>query len=70
MKAIIDRIEEDIVVCELEIGNVIDINKKWFNFKIKEGDVVDITQKIIPLPEETEKRKKYIEELTKDLWEE
>jgi len=72
MKFVIDRIEEDKLVLE-------DIEKRIINFTMtdisvlkgfKEGDVIDISKDgtIVLLEEETLKRKKQIEEKTKDLW--
>lgn len=37
-KAVIDRIETDMAVCELEDKTFININIKKFDYKAKEGD--------------------------------
>ena len=73
MKFVIDRIEEDRLILE-------DENKKMIEFTMtdmiivkdfKEGDVIDINidGTITLLEEETKKRKKEIEEKTRNLWE-
>jgi hypothetical protein len=70
VKVIIDRFEGDFAVCEKENREMIDINRDLIPKEAKESDVLDIQDdKIIIDIYETEKRKKYIEELTKDLWE-
>ena len=72
MKFVIDRIEEDRLILE-------DENKKMVEFTMtdmiivkdfKEGDVIDINidGTITLLEEETKKRKKEIEEKTRNLW--
>jgi len=69
MKVIIDRFEGDFAVCEKEDRKMIDIKRKKIPATAKEGDVLDITNDMITIDfKETEKRKKEIEELTKDLW--
>lgn len=69
MKVIIDRFEGNYAVCEKENGKMIDIRKDCLPKEAKEGDVLDIKgDKIIIDVNETERRKKEIEELTKDLW--
>lgn len=37
-KAVVDRIETDMAVCELEDKTFININIKKFDYKVKEGD--------------------------------
>lgn len=37
-KAVVDRIETDMVVCELEDKTFINVNIKKFDYKVKEGD--------------------------------
>jgi len=70
MKVIIDRFEGNFVVCEKEDRQMLDIEKSKIPITAKEGDVLNITNDMITIDlEETEKRKKEIEELTKDLWE-
>jgi len=69
MKVIIDRFEGDFAVCEKEDRKMIDIERDKVPSTAKEGDVLDITNDKITIDlEETKKRKKEIEELTKDLW--
>lgn len=70
MRGIIDRIEENYAVVELENRVMINIEKKKIPFNAKEGDVIIINNDNITIDKEkTEKLKKEIEELTKDLWE-
>ena len=69
MKVIIDRFEGDFAVCEKEDRQMLDIKRNKIPSSAKEGDVLDISNdRIIIDSEATEKRKKEIEELTKDLW--
>lgn len=69
LKVIIDRFEGDFAVCEREDRSMIDIEISKIPSKAKEGDVLDISDDIITIDlEETERRKRKIEELTKDLW--
>lgn len=69
-KWIIDRIEEDYIILENN-GNIKNIKKREINFSIKEGDVIIKNKegKYILDKEATVERKDYIEDLTKDLWE-
>lgn len=66
MKVIIDRFEGNFAVCEKENKTMIDIPKEILPEEAKEGDVLNINISIDT--EETENRKKIIEELTKDIW--
>ena len=67
---IVDRFEDEYAVCE-------DENKKMINIKIseiegcvKEGDIISkVRGKYIVDENKSLNRKKYIEKLTKDLWE-
>jgi hypothetical protein len=69
MRVIIDRFEGDYAVCEEEDRAMIDIEKSKIPSGAKEGDVLDINSEIITINiEETQKREKINEELTKDLW--
>jgi hypothetical protein len=69
MKVIIDRFEGEYAVCEKEDREMMDIKRDCLPKEAKEGDVLHIEgDKIIIDVMETEKRKKEIEELTKDLW--
>lgn len=70
MKVTIDRFEGKFAVCEKEDRQMLDIEKFKLPITAKEGDVLNITNDRITINfEETEKRKKDIEEFTKDLWE-
>ena len=69
MRVVIDRFEGDYAVCEKEDREMIDIKRDCLPKEAKEGDVLDIeSDKIAINTNETEKRKKDIEELTRDLW--
>jgi hypothetical protein len=69
MKVVIDRFEDVFAVCETENGKMINIEKEKLPVNAREGDVLVIcNDKISVDVEETEKRKKEIEELTKGLW--
>ena len=69
MRVTIDRFEGFYVVCEKEDRTMLDIEKSKIPITAKEGDVLNIiNDKITINLEETKKRKKEIEELTKDLW--
>jgi hypothetical protein len=69
MKVVIDRFEGDYAVCEKENREMIDIKRELIPKEAKESDVLHIQDdKIVIDVNETEKRKKEIEELTEDLW--
>ncbi|MDF2880916.1 MAG: hypothetical protein K0R54_1473 [Clostridiaceae bacterium] len=69
MKLIIDRFEHNFAVCEKEDRTMLNIEKSKLPQNAKEGDVIIISNdKIIIDNEETLKRKKIIENLTKDMW--
>jgi hypothetical protein len=70
VKGIIDRFEGKYAVVEVEGGRMIDVDKSQLPLGAKEGMVIQISESITIDIEETEKRKKEIKELTKDLWEE
>lgn len=71
MKFIIDRFEEKFAVCENEKGIMVNIPRNTLPKEAKEGDVLIIEKENIYIDvEETEKLRKEIEELVKDLWEE
>ncbi|MDE5996298.1 MAG: DUF3006 domain-containing protein [Eubacterium sp.] len=61
---IVDRIEADFAVCEIEEGNFADIPLKALPNGVKEGDVIKISVET----EETEKRKKNINNLMNSLF--
>ncbi|SDY92938.1 DUF3006 domain-containing protein [Tindallia californiensis] len=66
MKMIIDRLEGDYAVVELDDGTFADIPKEALPKLANEGDVItiEIDEKA------TEQRKKRIERLLNELWEE
>jgi pyruvate kinase len=69
MKVVIDRFEGEYAVCEKENREMIDVKRDSLPKEAKEGDVLNILDRSISVDvEETEKRKKEIEDLTKDLW--
>lgn len=69
MKVIIDRFEGDFAVCEKEDRGMINIERAVIPSEAKEGDVLIVDGGSITIDEtETEKRKRLIEELTKDIW--
>jgi hypothetical protein len=70
MKVVIDRFEGNYAVCEKENREMIDIEKSRVPIEAKEGYVLNIEGDVITIDiDETERRKKEIEELTKNLWE-
>lgn len=70
MDLIIDRFEDEYAVCEDENKKILNINKSKIPKQAKEGDIIIYRDgKYILDKEKTLNRKKYIEELTKDLWE-
>jgi hypothetical protein len=75
MVGIVDRIEENIVVIEIE-EKMYEIDINLVNGNISEGDVVEVyfneegkIENIIKNETQTKSRKEYIEEITKDMWE-
>jgi Protein of unknown function (DUF3006) len=69
MKVVIDRFEGDFVVCEKEDRTMLNINKRDVPVDSKEGDVLDIDGDIIKIDSaETRKRKKSVQELSDNLW--
>ena len=70
MKGIIDRFEGEYAVVELEDGKMININKIQLPIGVEEGTVIDISECITINSYETLKRKKEIEKLTENLWDE
>ena len=70
MELIIDRFEEEYAVCEDENKKILNINKSKIPKQAKQGDIIIYRNGTYILDKEkTLNRKKYIEELTKDLWE-
>ena len=71
MKLIVDRFEDNYVVCEDENQKVLNILKDEIEGEVKEGDILVFCDgKYIVDKAETIDRKEYIEDLIKDLWEE
>jgi hypothetical protein len=74
MQGIVDRIEEDIVVIEIE-GTMYNVDIELLEDEISEGDVVDVEfweNEIVSVTKDytqTQKREEYIEQLTRDMWE-
>lgn len=69
MKVIIDRFERNMAVCEKPDRTMIDIKREDMPKNAKEGDVIIINGSAIIIDvKETERRKKKIDELTKDIW--
>lgn len=64
MKWIVDRIENDIAVCELENGEFIDVNIKALPKNIHEGDVINLSID----KNETADRKDKIDKLMNNLF--
>lgn len=70
MELIIDRFEEEYAVCEDKNKKILNINKSKIPKQAKEGDIIIYRDGRYILDKgKTLNRKKYIEELTKDLWE-
>lgn len=69
MKFIIDRFEGSFAVCEDEDGRMQNIARNLISGNPKEGDIIEKQGELYNInPEETEKRKKEVEELMKDMW--
>ncbi|MBS4197493.1 DUF3006 domain-containing protein [Lederbergia citri] len=68
MRGIIDRFEGEWVVVEID-GETKDFEKSLFPEEAVIGDIVDINDENIKvLKNETEKRRKEIEKLMDDVW--
>lgn len=73
MIGIVDRFEGDYVVIEVD-DTMYNFSKKYIEGEIKEGDTVEIVSengRIVAIKKNEEmtiSRKKYIEDLTKDMW--
>lgn len=73
MQAIVDRIEQDIVVLEVE-DKIINVRKDIVDGEISEGDVVDIeykdgiATKVKVNEENTKSRQEYMSDLIKGMW--
>lgn len=68
MIAVIDRFEDKFAVVEMEDGNIENILLSKIPRDAKEGDVLNIDERITINYEETKKKKQNIEEITKDMW--
>lgn len=68
MFGIIDRFEGKMAVIEMYSGEVINIERTQLPAEAKEGDVLKIGETITVDEEETKKRRKKVDELTKDIW--
>lgn len=70
MYYIIDRIEENIVVCEnIKTQKIENIEKRKLPTNIKQGVVIKFENGVYSIDEEeTKKRKKIIHEKVKNLW--
>ena len=64
MKFIIDRFEENFAIVEIENQGMVSIPRILIPKEAKEGDVLEIRIDL----EETQERKKRIEDLMEDLW--
>ncbi|MBZ2174548.1 DUF3006 domain-containing protein [Schnuerera sp. xch1] len=70
MKFTIDRFEGNFAVCEKEDGTMININRDKLPKKVKEGDILLVEDDSIKVDEKaTKERKKSIDKLMEDLWE-
>jgi hypothetical protein len=70
MNVIIDKFEGSYAVCEKEDRTMINISKDKIPHGAKNGDILNIINDVITIDvDETEKRQREIEKLTKDLWE-
>jgi len=69
VKGIVDRFEEDRVLIEIESdGGILTFDRELFPGNLKEGDIVEyVEDKFIVKEEETEERKKYINNLFNSL---
>lgn len=70
-RAIIDRFEGDFAICEMEDGSFLDIDIHIIPEDASEGDVIIICDDCIQIDAEaTDRRRKRIKELMKDMWDE
>ncbi|MEQ8235177.1 MAG: DUF3006 domain-containing protein [Syntrophomonadaceae bacterium] len=69
MFAVIDRFEGSYAVCETDGKEMVNIARSKVPPEAKEGDVLLLGDIIRVDFDETERRKKEIQELIKDLWE-
>lgn len=67
---IVDRIEDNIAVCEKYDKEMINIDISLIHGPVKEGDVLLYVDGIYKVSEKlTNERKDYIEKLTEGMWE-
>lgn len=70
MKVIIDRFEGKFAVCQKEDMSMVNIDRSILPGDAKEGDVLYLDNGNISVnKEETDKLKKAIDKLSKDIWE-
>ena len=70
MKITIDRFEGNYAVCQKEDRKMINIDISKIPSNSKDGDILYIENNKISIDSKLNKdRKKYIKEITKDLWE-
>jgi translation initiation factor 6 (eIF-6) len=70
MKYIIDRFEGDLAVCEAEDGKMVEIEKSKLPENAEVGDVIILENgHFLVNKEETDKRRKEIEDLMNELFE-
>jgi 3-phosphoglycerate kinase len=70
VKYIIDRFEGDLAVCETEDGKMVDIEKSKLPKNAEVGDVIILENGRFRVDkEETDKRRKEIEDLMNELFE-
>ena len=71
MKLIIDYIEKDLVVCEREDGSQVHLDREKVPTEAKDGDVLIMSNDVYIIDKlSTTSRKKQIEKLTEELWNE
>lgn len=70
MKVVIDRFEGDFAVCEIDIGDMINIEKSKLPSEAKEGYILHVKGDVVNIDKSsTLNQKKKIDNLMKDLWE-
>ena len=69
MRYIIDRFEDKFAVCEDEVGDMHNLLKEKLPANVKEGDILveDENGELYVNEEETQKRKKYIDDFFNSL---
>lgn len=69
MRVVIDRFDGDFAVCEKADRTMLNVKRSKLSANTKEGDVLIIDGDEIKIdPAETAKRKRIIEKLMKDVW--